>query len=112
MQHIIIYVRRNRYNTGDENMAKSIGRMDVFDSHVETWASYSERLEQYFVCNEVKEKNKVPALLSLVGGQTYQLLRGLTAPKKPSEVTYDEFIRTLEDQLNPEPVVISKKFRF
>lgn len=94
-------------------MAKSvIGRIEVYDSHVETWDSYSERLEQYFLCNEVKVEKKVPALLSLVGGPTYQLLRGLTAPKKPSECEYAELIKTLSDHLNPKPVVISERFRF
>jgi hypothetical protein len=94
-------------------MARSvIGRIEVFDSHVESWDSYSERLEQYFLCNEVKVEKKVPALLSLVGGPTYQLLRGLTAPKKPSECEYAELIKTLSDHLNPKPVVISERFRF
>ncbi|XP_062606687.1 uncharacterized protein K02A2.6-like [Saccostrea cucullata] len=95
-------------------MAKfaAIGRIDIFDNNVETWNSYSERLDQYFVCNDVKEEKKVPALLSLIGGKTYQLLRGLTAPTKPADVEYAALVKILGDHLNPPPVVISERFRF
>ena len=91
---------------------KSIGRIDCFDNGVETWTSYSERLENYFVCNDVQNEKRVPALLTLIGGKTYQLLRGLTAPQKPSEMGYNELVKILHDHLNPEPVVISERFRF
>ena len=94
-------------------MAKaSIGRIGEFNSQVESWDSYSERLEQYFLCNEIANEKKVPALLSLVGGSTYQLLRGLTAPQKPSECEFNDLVKVLSEHLNPKPVVISERFRF
>ena len=86
--------------------------MDMFDSSIETWDSYSERLEQYFICNGIKNEQKVPALLSLVGGSTYSLLRGLTAPEKPATKTYDVLVGTLKNHLNPKPLVIAERFRF
>ena len=55
---------------------------------------------------------KVPALLSLVGGSTYQLLKGLTAPQKPSECEFKDLVKVLSEHLNPKPVVISERFRF
>jgi hypothetical protein len=42
-------------------------------------------LEQYFEVNDIAEDKKVPALLTLLGGKTYTLLRNLTAPNKPKE---------------------------
>ncbi|XP_021354167.1 uncharacterized protein K02A2.6-like [Mizuhopecten yessoensis] len=93
-------------------MAGRIGRIDTFDQGNESWDSYGERLEQYFICNDVKEEKRVPALLSLVGGNTYQLLRGLTAPKKPSEETFERLGKLLKDHFNPKPLVIAERFRF
>lgn len=93
-------------------MAGKIGRMDPFDNSVETWDSYQERLEQYFICNDVRNEKKVPVLLTLVGGNTYSLLRGLTAPRKPSEESYDDLVRVLQGHLCPKPLVIAERFRF
>ncbi|XP_069114492.1 uncharacterized protein [Argopecten irradians] len=93
-------------------MAGRIGRIDTFDQCTESWDSYSERLVQYFLCNDVKDEKKVPALLSLVGGSTYQLLRGLTATRKPSEETFDRLCELLKSHFNPKPLVIAERFRF
>ena len=54
-----------------------------------------------FVQRDRKMKKKVPALLSLVGGSTYQLLRGLTAPQKPSECEFKDLVKVLSEHLNP-----------
>ena len=40
--------------------------MDCFDSTVEDWSAYVERLEQYCVANEVEDERKVAVLLSLM----------------------------------------------
>ncbi|XP_033740319.1 uncharacterized protein K02A2.6-like [Pecten maximus] len=93
-------------------MAGKIGRLDTFDTSLESWDSYSERLEQYFICNDIKDEKKVPALLSLIGGSTYSLLRGLTAPKKPSEEGLDRLVALLKEHFSPKPLVIAERFRF
>lgn len=93
-------------------MAGRIGRIDTFDHGQESWDSYSERLEQYFICNDVKVEKRVLALFSLVGGSTYTLLRGLTAPKKLSEEQYKELVKLLKEHFNPNPFVIAERFRF
>ena len=60
---------------GDEaqprNAVGVIGRIEPFEDTVETWTSYTERLEQYFEVNDIAEDKKVPALLTLLGGKTY-----------------------------------------
>ena len=53
----------------------TIGKIDPFDVNIERWVDYIERLEQFFLVNEVKEEKQVPALLSLIGGKTYALLK-------------------------------------
>jgi hypothetical protein len=52
---------------GDEaqprNAVGIIGRIESFEDTVETWTSYTERLEQYFEVNDIAEDKKVPAIL-------------------------------------------------
>ena len=93
-------------------MKMNIGRMDCFDSTVEDWSAYVERLEQYCVANDVEEEKKVAVLLSLMGAKTYNLLHNLTIPDKPSEKTFQQNVDLLKCQLNPKPLVIAEHFRF
>jgi hypothetical protein len=89
-----------------------IGSIGNFDSTVDRWASYKERLEQFFTANEVDESKHVAVLLSVIGGKTYELLRTLTAPARPAEKTFTELCETLDGQLAPKPLVIAERFRF
>lgn len=93
-------------------MAGKIGRIDTFDGANETWQSYKERLDQFFLANDVKNEKKVPVLLSVIGGKTYTLLRDLTNPTIPGEETYDNLIKHLKDYFNPTPLQIAERFRF
>lgn len=42
----------------------------------------------------------------------YSMLRGLTRPKKPSQVRYRNLVATLQIHLCLKPLVIAKRFRF
>ena len=94
------------------NPSHAIGHVDAFDASKETWDSYIERLDQYFIVNDIGDAKKVAALLSVIGATTYQLLRGLAAPAKPAELRYDVLTEKLREYLSPKPVVISERFRF
>ena len=54
-----------------------IGKIEAFDEANEEWGTYCERVEQYFLANEIEEDKQVPAILSLMGSKTYGLLRSL-----------------------------------
>jgi hypothetical protein len=101
---------------GDEaqprNAVGIIGWIDPFEDTVETWTSYTERLEQYFEVNDIAEDKKVLALLTLLGGKIYTLLRNLTAPNKHKEKDYTTLVNLLRDHLTPKPIVIAERFRF
>ena len=64
-----------------------IGSINPFESNTETWTSYQERLELYFIVNDIAAAKRVAGLLTLLGERTYCLLRSLTSPAKPSEKT-------------------------
>ena len=64
------------------------------------------------IVNEVADEKKVPALLSLIGPTTYQILRDLTAPDLPKDKTFDQLCTKLSTHFNPKPLVIAERFRF
>ena len=59
-----------------------LGAMDVFNPDVDDWSSYIERLESFFVANDVKDKKKVAVLVTVIGTKVYCLLRNIIAPAK------------------------------
>ena len=46
-----------------------------FDPEVEEWSTYVERLEMFFVVNNVPNEKKAASLLTLIGGKMYALLK-------------------------------------
>ena len=93
-------------------MAGYIGKIEPFDEGQESWTNYQERLEEYFTVNDIADDKKVSALLTLLGGKTYSLLRNLTSPDKPSTKGYADLVKLLKDHLSPKPLVIAERFRF
>ena len=90
----------------------AIGNIGEFSELTETWKSYTERVKQYFMANEISDDRKVPALLALMGGKTYSLLRNLTSPDNPASIGFDAIVKLLDDHLSPKPLVIAERFRF
>ena len=89
------------------------GTIGEFQNAQESWQSYVERLQQYFVANDVRTAEKQRAvLLSAVGGQTYQLIRNLLAPTKPTEVTFAEIVNAVQKHVQPRPSIIVERFNF
>ena len=90
----------------------AIGNIGEFNELTETWKSYTERVKQFFVANEIDNDRKVPALLAMMGGKTYSLLRNLTTPDDPATKAYDDIVKLLDNHLSPKPLVIAERFRF
>ena len=94
-------------------MATLHGTISGFDNSDEDWRSYTERLEHYFVANEIDSAEKRKAiLLSCCGPQTYQLVKNLLALEKPSDKTYTEIVGLVGGHLNPKPSIIVQRFIF
>ena len=45
----------------------ALGAMDPFDPDTDSWLAYSERLEQFFVTNDIANGKKVAVLLTVIG---------------------------------------------
>ena len=89
------------------------GTVGEFDQSREQWPSYTERMVQYLMANDVKEDAKQKAiLLSICGPNMYQLIRNLVAPRKPTELKFKEFVARVQEHFCPRPLVIVEHFNF
>ena len=89
------------------------GNIAEFDRRAEDWAAYCERLEQYFLANDVGDADKQRAiLLSVCGAGTYQLIRNLAAPARPSEKSFEDIVKLVQEHHNPPPSAIIQRYRF
>ena len=93
-------------------MAKH-GHLREYDNTREDWLAYTERLQHYFAANDMRNAEKQCAvLLSSVGSSIYQLMKSLLAPTKPSEKTFDELVRLVQDHYQPPPSESVQRYRF
>ena len=90
----------------------AIGKIESFDETQEKWETYVERVEQFFLANNIDEDHQAPTLLSLMGSKTYTLLRDLLTPDKPATKSFQEIVTTLQQHLSPKPLEIAERFRF
>ena len=69
----------------------------TFDINHENWSEYIERIEQYFIANDIDAENKKKGtLLTVIGSETYRLVRNLVSPTKPCDKTYDQLVEAFE----------------
>ena len=117
---------------GDEDWFEELkmptyGSVETFSGDAAEWNNYSERLEQYFIANDLEEivltadnqaehtsrqKKRRAILLSVLGANTYEVLRNLCLPQKPAEKTYNELIQLLETHYSPKPSETVQRYKF
>ena len=89
------------------------GQIGEFNSQRELWISYAERLEEYFIANEIESANRKKAiLLSVVGAETYQLIRSLVAPAKPKEKSFEDLVKLVQEHHQPISSAIVQRYKF
>ena len=87
------------------------GSIGTFDSAREDRTSYSDRLEQYFVRNDIVAADKKRTiLLSSCGTETYQHIRNIVALKKPTERIFTQLVELVPRPHNSRPSTTSIKF--
>ena len=94
-------------------MAVRHGTVSEFDSAIEDWVAYTECIEQYFEANDVVDAAKKRAiLLCACRATTFNLIRGLVAPDKPSDRSYAELVSLVQEHYSPKPSVSVQRFEF
>ena len=90
------------------------GHVDKFDVHgKESFPNYLERLEFYFMANDIEQDNKKKSIFLIpVGPETFKLIKDLCTPEKPGDKTFHGICELIKEHLNPEPNVIVERLRF
>ena len=87
------------------------GQVSTFDNG-DDWTQYIERLDYYFVANGIEDATKRRAiLLSVVGANTYRLIRNLVGPAKPDDKTYKELVDLMMKHQCPPPSETVQRFK-
>ena len=94
-------------------VAGVIGVVAPFNDKEEEWIDYAERLEHYFIANDITDVAKKRAiLLNAVGASTYRLIKTLALPGVPKDLTFEQIVEKVTAHYNPKPSVIIKRFEF
>lgn len=88
-----------------------IGGIEPFNKDSDI-TSYLERLEQLFICNVVEEGMKVPMLLTLIGSETYTVLKDLLAPDTPSTQSFEVLSEVLIRHFSPRRLLVAERYKF
>lgn len=84
--------------------------MDEYKESREDFESYLELLELWMFANDIKEDKNVSVFLSVIGAETYGLLKRLITPDTPSTLQYEELKLVLLAHYKPKPLVIAEQF--
>lgn len=74
--------------------------------------AYFDRFDCFVACHGIEDTNKVKFLIASVGAKVYAKLRLLSIPKKPTELTFAEIKKCLEDEYRRTPLVHVAQHRF
>ena len=89
-----------------------LGRIDSINLKTDNITEYIERVEQYFIANDVTDEKKQTAIfLTVIGNETYSLLRNLLAPESLAGKTLKTLSETLTDHLKPQPIIIAERYK-
>ena len=91
----------------------AFGNISAYDASVESWDQYAERLQQFFVANEITDADRQRAIfLTVIGPETYALLRNLLSPETPVNKNLSDLIKILNEHFHPIPSEIVERFKF
>ncbi|XP_061716815.1 uncharacterized protein LOC133524702 [Cydia pomonella] len=90
----------------------AVGKIPEFKIGTDNWRLYVDRLEQYFLVNNIEETMYVPTLITVMGAECYELLVNLCTPDKPSTKTFTQVTSILEKHLQPKPSILAERFKF
>ena len=95
-----------------------LGVIGEFEPSPDTFTVYSERLDQFFVANNIGSyptgaseaviaaaaKKKVAVMISVIDKKTYSVLRDLRSPVNPKDKTFEQLCELLQQHFKPKRV--------
>lgn len=74
--------------------------------------AYEDRVQQFFLVNNVKEEKKTPLFITIAGPNVYDILMSLTVPKLPSTMKFEELIKLLRTHYTPKVNKRTERYKF
>lgn len=88
-----------------------MGRLEIYEEG-DDWKLYRQRLEQYFVANDIQGNRRVAVLLTSVSKSVYCTLSDLCDPELPESKAFDELCNLLDTQFSLRTSVWRKRIEF
>ncbi len=90
-----------------------VGTLGQYNPETEEWTQYVERMEFYFIANDIGSEDKKRAtFVGCVGPGTYTFLRSLIAPAKTTDKTLAQLTEILGNHYCPKPSAIVQRSKF
>ena len=87
------------------NANHTFRHIQEFQPDSDTITAYIERMNLFFMANEIPNVKKIAVFLSIIGGKTYALLRSLLSPQLLQTKSYSELVDSLKQYYEPKPLV-------
>ena len=81
----------------------AVGHIEEFRPDVEHIMTCFERIELYFIANDIADAKKAAVLLTCIGGKTYRIVKGLLAPSLPISKSFPDLKETPKSHFAPKP---------
>ena len=95
-----------------QNPTATLGTMDPFDPDFDNWSAYTERLEQFFVANDIAEGKKEGCFTDGDWYQSVDIVKKYSGTRKPATKDYSQLVEAMRSHLDPKPIVIAERFKF
>lgn len=89
-----------------------IGNLSNFNLATGSWSTYTERLQQYFVVNDVRPALRVATLIACIDDATYELMVDLCSPRRPVDFNYADLVELVRKHLQPTPLILQERCVF
>ena len=103
-----------------------LGSVGEFDPSSESFKAYLERLDHFFVANDIGKcaddasaavvraanQKKLAMMISVIGKKTHSTLRDLCSPENPKEKTFEALSEVLQQNFTPKRLEVAKSYRF
>lgn len=89
-----------------------IGSISEYNSQLDDWNVYYERLEQFFEVNDVPDEKRSAFLISVIGSEAYKSLRDLCNPALPKDKPFEFLCELLRKQFSPQISIFRERVKF
>lgn len=100
-------------------MAKvTVGTLNTFNHQVQDWCIYKDRLEQWFLANDIVEDSdkagckRRAILLSNLAESSYKLVRDLALPRQVTSLSYKEVVELFDGHFKAKKCTFAERSKF